>query len=130
MNPGDTAALPATFEVNIGRRPLNEGRRLNPGDTFPDRLGTAGSMTSVAQRRPEVEPRRHRSLRAYKDYSRRALNEGRRLNPGDTLDSRRIVHALNEGRRLNPGDTSIGVYSGSVEPLNEGRRLNPGDTRP
>ena len=37
------------------------------------------------------------------------LNEGRSLNPGDTLLSaqrlRREQGALNEGRSLNPGDT-------------------------
>ena len=37
------------------------------------------------------------------------LNEGRGLNPGDTINVERVYEfppALNEGRGLNPGDTS------------------------
>ena len=62
-----------------------------------------------------------------------ALNEGRDLNPGDTLyaienDFGRFS-SLNEGRDLNPGDTGRGVrLTCARSTLNEGRDLNPGDT--
>ena len=60
------------------------------------------------------------------------LNEGRGMNPGDTL--RRLggakdSAALNEGRGMNPGDTSRPSQSRDRQPpLNEGRGMNPGDT--
>ena len=87
--------------------PLNEGRGVNPGDTFP---ALAYSCTLPT------------------------LNEGRGVNPGD---NRRCVRescqsgsSLNEGRGVNPGDTSAGrcCTSSTMCPLNEGRGVNPGDT--
>ena len=67
------------------------------------------------------------------------LNEGRSLNPGDTLtrgECKHLPHCagpLNEGRSLNPGDTMVGLRPGGMgappwRTLNEGRSLNPGDT--
>ena len=61
------------------RRPESEPRRHFRGKT-----GEVHSRTS-AQRRPESEPRRH-ACRTTTGWSwSRALNEGRSLNPGDTV---------------------------------------------
>ena len=56
------------------------------------------------------------------------------MNPGDTSNAARsssaVFAALNEGRGVNPGDTlhqSDGIPA--VLALNEGRGVNPGDTR-
>ena len=66
------------------RSTLNEGRGINPGDTF----------------------RIHFGLYRISD----PLNEGRGINPGDTLVCRCLDYhsqnPLNEGRGINPGDTS------------------------
>ena len=110
-----------------------------------------------AQRRPESEPRRHGSPRCRSRSCRAPLNEGRSLNPGDTVfhqipadageiaqrrpesEPRRhalphptagpTTRSLNEGRSLNPGDTRNGARPPAPgATLNEGRSLNPGDT--
>ncbi len=62
----------------------------------------------------------------------RSLNEGRSVNPGDTLRLQLVVDPalpLNEGRSVNPGDTISpnDIINNSVA-LNEGRSVNPGDT--
>ena len=91
----------------LNRPPLNEGRSLNPGDTGRAARGM-GIVLQPAQRRPESEPRRHRTDRPGSSRRRGALNEGRSLNPGDTRHlptPTATPHALNEGRSLNPGDT-------------------------
>ena len=79
LNPGDTLRSPSP---SARRGALNEGRSLNPGDTPRCRAGVDGTVR--AQRRPESEPRRHRSLRRTSTSAKRPLNEGRSLNPGDT----------------------------------------------
>ena len=63
-----------------------------------------------------------------------SLNEGRGVNPGDTMTTLRPASrtpSLNEGRGVNPGDTadSLGGGSARSSSLNEGRGVNPGDTR-
>ena len=69
----------------LRRRPLNEGRGANPGDTFSCNVN-AGMDSST-------------------------LNEGRGANPGDTRPAERgpcrRSQALNEGRGANPGDTCV-----------------------
>ena len=136
------------------RRPLNEGRGANPGDTHrwaihpygrahaqrrPGReprrhlLTVApGTHSRTAQRRPGREPRRH----PFASISTRApwsLNEGRGANPGDT----RRHHAQRSGRARS---TKAGARTPATRqgrprrpvrrlPLNEGRGANPGDTR-
>ena len=61
-----------------------------------------------------------------------ALNEGRGVNPGDTIDGRAdpaCTSTLNEGRGVNPGDTARPMRASEPRPtLNEGRGVNPGDT--
>ena len=98
---------------------LNEGRGVNPGDTYATIARLTGHSTP--------------------------LNEGRGVNPGDTRQdvsqTKKAATArlgpLNEGRGVNPGDTAIlgspirdprGDGRGHVAALNEGRGVNPGDT--
>ena len=53
-----TPATPGPSSASSsGRRPLNEGRGANPGDTLPARYES--DHPHVAQRRPGCEPRRH-----------------------------------------------------------------------
>ena len=64
------------------------------------------------------------------------LNEGRGVNPGDTVSLRCVrslgMAPLNEGRGVNPGDTHDQLADARGYPheasLNEGRGVNPGDT--
>ena len=59
------------------------------------------------------------------------------MNPGDTDPVQSRCHVghmhstLNEGRGMNPGDTirNVELHLGiPSSPLNEGRGMNPGDT--
>ena len=65
-----------------GTRPLG----LAAGDTRHQMLGlrTYGDVPS-AQRRPGHQPRRHPPERLGYSRAGRALNEGRGINPGDTV---------------------------------------------
>ena len=94
---------------------LNEGRGINPGDTFVrrwdhhrpgDRSTKAGASTPAT---------RHSTARHFSPPA--PLNEGRGINPGDTFDcpgAERTRSALNEGRGINPGDTQRRQRSGAV----------------
>ena len=130
LNPGDTVTRGRAWAT--ARPTLNEGRSLNPGDT--DFLVSHGVRALNAQRRPESEPRRHRSAGRGGWTDSSPLNEGRSLNPGDTripdCATASRASTLNEGRSLNPGDTvTRGRAWATARPtLNEGRSLNPGDT--
>ena len=110
---------------------LNEGRGVNPGDT-PPRHSTRPAP-STAQRRPGREPRRHDPAAAVYEFEvhaqRRPGREPRRHSPEATA-RRPGRRALNEGRGVNPGDTRLGCSNdaGTHRPLNEGRGVNPGDT--
>ena len=75
------ATPPARPARASSRRPLNEGRSVDPGDT-PARRAPASRAS--------------------------ALNEGRSVHPGDTSGCGRPpprTAALNEGRSVHPGDT-------------------------
>ena len=144
---GRTALVP-----HAQRRPGHQPRRhLDRGCDCP--------LIGSAQRRPGHQPRRHsddaverreareRSTKAgasapatpTRDWtsrrSRRTLNEGRGISPGDTpaplRDSSRS-RALNEGRGISPGDTAYcgrSCIQHALRALNEGRGISPGDTR-
>ena len=95
---------------------------------------------SVAQRRPERQPRRHTAgacadRRRYCDCSaqRRPERQPRRHTGRLRVGERGAYVPLNEGRSVNPGDTGQGPPTGApndtpVQALNEGRSVNPGDT--
>ena len=114
------------------RRPLNEGRSINSGDTIAHYPQADGSVNS-AQRRPEYKLRRHQMARPMVCASSGPLNEGRSINSGDTRPPTRPAaptrRSLNEGRSINSGDTTPPASPcGHLRPLNEGRSINSGDT--
>ena len=61
---------------------LNEGRDVNPGDTYGEDSDVV--RYKVAQRRPGRESRRHSRQSGRPRAGTRSLNEGRDVNPGDT----------------------------------------------
>ena len=86
-----------------------------------------------AQRRPGHQPRRHANGSVIPAVITVPLNEGRGINPGDTLHRAGNLRVgrrpLNEGRGINPGDTPALSRDREAAPaLNEGRGINPGDT--
>ena len=104
INPGDTTA----FSVRGNpRKPLNEGRGINPGDTVrvqASRLNVNYRSTKAGASTPATRES------ACRTGSRgNSLNEGRGINPGDTFHLMTWpspgVPSLNEGRGINPGDT-------------------------
>ncbi len=129
LNPGDTKE--ARYDDRSRRHPLNEGRSLNPGDT-PTRM-TNTSVATIAQRRPEPEPRRHTlsaspssplvtiaqrrpepEPRRHRSATTVTISETaaqRRPEPEPRRHRKRCARSafrrasLNEGRSLNPGDT-------------------------
>ena len=152
-NPGDT--LQRTVSTHTTPTTLNEGRGANPGDTCVSRSTARPSWR--AQRRPGREPRRHSArrvvcgrdrLRSTKAGARtpatppptravrpprRALNEGRGANPGDTPRLPGCVCAMprrsTKAGARTPATPGPGRPGGSTWPtLNEGRGANPGDT--
>ena len=93
-----------------------------------------GHQPTVAQRRPERQPRRHLRERWQSgcELFKRSTKAGASTpaTPGLAMDSGRFVQALNEGRSVNPGDTrAFSSLSSTRRSLNEGRSVNPGDTR-
>ena len=89
------------------RRPLNEGRSLNSGDTSLPGRGL--TLVGAAQRRPESELRRHAPGYPLaiedSDAQRRPESELRRHTPSAPGTIRPRSSPLNEGRSLNSGDT-------------------------
>ena len=112
VNPGYTR--PRLFDACHRIGPLNEGRSVNPGYTArAANVWAAGSQPlSIAQRRPERQPRLHCARRGcVPNPCQASLNEGRSVNPGYTsrrehLTLVRSRKSLNEGRSVNPGYTS------------------------
>ena len=112
------------------RRPLNEGRGANPGDTAG--VGFQTALSAFAQRRPGREPRRHLDGRPATHRERRRSTKAGARTPATRWPAPRGPcrrPALNEGRGANPGDTATKARSGTCSAsLNEGRGANPGDT--
>ena len=119
------------------RRPGREPRRhlLQHDQAVTER------PASSAQRRPGREPRRHRTSRCGSSAApaepaqRRPGREPRRHTCRSSTHPDPVSSAgsLNEGRGVNPGDTMGGTQDGRrrptrIQPLNEGRGVNPGDT--
>ena len=102
-NPGDTHQHPCPMRRTSS---LNEGRGANPGDTSATPIIRASVMN--AQRRPGREPRRHahdsRNDAPGASAQRRPGREPRRHTTA-TAGGPTDAAALNEGRGANPGDT-------------------------
>ena len=89
------ASTPATLESVLEKLqslPPRERRSTKAGASTPAtrvdvRSRTSAQEFSTAQRRPGHQPRRHPRSRTIPDTGRnaRTLNEGRGINPGDTL---------------------------------------------
>ena len=100
------------------RRPLNEGRGANPGDTRA-MLRAAPAALKRAQRRPGREPRRHDGLWLLAGrITPRSTKAGARTpatRAGRAALRRPAPCPLNEGRGANPGDTpDVSRASGNV----------------
>ena len=126
VNPGDTRdARNRRLRISA----LNEGRGGNPGDTFTFTKGVRHA--DRAQRRPGREPRRHRDhIAADGNRAFRSTKAGAGT-PATPSPSRRgcgMLTALNEGRGVNPGDTvttsplTATVHSAQRRPGREPRR--------
>ena len=105
LNPGDTLASERVH--GAGYEPLNEGRGLNPGDTRA-RACRFLYVLVVAQRRPGPKPRRHFSFVCFAcsfRYAQRRPGPKPRRHVLRASPSSRKPTSLNEGRGLNPGDT-------------------------
>ena len=127
LDPGDTFDTPGPSRR---RWTLNEGRSLDPGDT--SRQAHAAALSRVAQRRPEPGPRRHpRCLSGRLDE----LVAQRRPEPGPRRHTApRVRPLLLRLRSTKAGawtPATPGTHSRRPLPLpalNEGRSLDPGDT--
>ena len=62
---------------------LNEGRSVNPGYTYSSIHSL--DLACTAQRKPERQPRLHRSASNRRSSRRSSFNEGRSVNPGYTF---------------------------------------------
>ena len=90
-----------TYSERAQRRPGHQPRRHTTNRA-------ALVLGQHAQRRPGHQPRRHVDWGGRLRPVRGSLNEGRGINPGDTLPTLPLDFkrgALNEGRGINPGDT-------------------------
>ena len=129
------ASTPATPWPSRGakhrRRTLNEGRGVNPGDTrttFPTE-----STSSVAQRRPGRQPRRHMrrswACQFFRDAQRRPGRQPRRHDQ-EVIDwLARVLAQRRPGRQPRRHRERRWRPRATRDPLNEGRGVNPGDTR-
>ena len=103
---------------------------MNPGDTRPSKY--TGASSSALNEGRGMNPGDTLNHGAFGNIVRTALNEGRGMNPGDTrlrIDRSGRSAALNEGRGMNPGDTPDAWFAPRAgTALNEGRGMNPGDT--
>ena len=94
------------MDGGTSQRSLNEGRSVNPGDTSV--WADPGDADGHAQRRPERQPRRHpEPSPAQRVAGLRSTKAGAStpatLAYGRTLATQ--MGTLNEGRSVNPGDT-------------------------
>ena len=116
------------------RGTLNEGRDVNPGDTRACRFGRLPAPSSAQRRRPGRESRRHLPGDLPHLRTVHALNEGRDVNPGDTLTAVDSGFRADPVAQRRPGRESRrhlradGVVRDGATALNEGRDVNPGDT--
>ncbi len=89
-------------------RTLNEGRGINPGDTRPRR--ECAGVRHDAQRRPGHQPRRHRPRRRHRPQPCLRSTKAGASTPATQASPTpppSTMSALNEGRGINPGDTVI-----------------------
>ena len=183
MTPGLRRPLPLALSCSVQLRYTLSSlffRSAIPGDPFADcEYASADSFAqprpgrkprrhlplfvdipdpAFAQPRPGRKPRRHQLLQQRSYQGLWALNQGRGVNPGDTLGRLRWTpgrSSLNQGRGVNPGDTSTDYqvrstfavnaqprpgrkprrhslermdWTNKPNPLNQGRGVNPGDT--
>ena len=104
INPGDTSG--SLSGRGRSPSPLNEGRSINPGDTHLSQASPFFDFIA-AQRRPEHQPRRHMPPpHTPARFSKRPLNEGRSINPGDTAKF---------CKRAVPGQPSLVHGRGSLD---------------
>ena len=114
----------ATRTSSASPSTLNEGRSINSGDTFPVRA-LSGPLCGL---------RRHATRFVTLARSTKAgASTPATPGPGHVLRSPVVRRALNEGRSINSGDTraSSGIRSTFYYrqwTLNEGRSINSGDT--
>ena len=125
----------------MARSALNEGRSVNPGDTYSSSLVTSERSTcNDAQRRPERQPRRHPPATEVGTFplgvchaQRRPERQPRRHPPARTSVPcpRRWRSAQRRPERQPRRHCAASArLSHRVDnaPLNEGRSVNPGDT--
>ena len=150
-----TPATPRRVRRRTGRDcTLNEGRGINPGDTWTRSMfsricrsaqrrpgnqprrhvleGLQHPHVQAAQRRPGNQPRRHKRWATDSMYwSKRSTKAGESTpaTPATTGPPWSGEPSLNEGRGINPGDTApLDQGRNRRLALNEGRGINPGDT--
>ena len=128
---GGTPATPANaVPIGGGQEPLNEGRRWNSGDTC--KKGISSATTPSAQRRPEVELRRHRSCTAMPACGRNRSTKAGGGTPATLADCPCARAGCPRSTKAGGGTPATPsepeIRNRSIATLNEGRRWNSGDT--
>ena len=127
--PADAFTVGAYVGSIAQRRPGRQPRRHGPSRVCRD------GQNHSAQRRPGRQPRRHgirpaKGMRTVRRRSTKAGASAPATPPARIPGYRRSRRTLNEGRGVSPGDTGYGkrCRTRPVATLNEGRGVSPGDT--